>query len=79
MHDNQGLRILQTLLWVVWGRVFPLLWLCNITELLLIAVFLFLVTVLLGAMQEAFASKVQHPRKAMSLFLKAGKGMDNLK
>lgn len=79
MHDNQVLRILQTHLWVVWGQVFSLLWLRNITELLLIAVFLFLVTVLLGAMQEAFASKVQHPRKAMSLFLKAGKGMDNLK
>ena len=59
--------------------VFPLLWLCNIIELLLIAFVLFLVTVLLGAMQEAFASKVQHPRKAMSLFLKAGKGMNNLK
>jgi len=26
------------------------------------------------AMREAFQSKVQHPRKAMSLFLKAGKG-----
>ncbi|KAL9959090.1 hypothetical protein ACROYT_G036173 [Oculina patagonica] len=28
-----------------------------------------------GAMREAFQSKVQHPRKAMSLFLKAGKGL----
>lgn len=27
-----------------------------------------------AAMREAFQSKVQHPRKAMSLFLKAGKG-----
>lgn len=27
------------------------------------------------AMREAFQSKVQHPRKAMSLFLKAGKGV----
>ncbi|XP_020617404.1 uncharacterized protein LOC110055359 [Orbicella faveolata] len=27
------------------------------------------------AMREAFQSKVQHPRKAMSLFLKAGKGL----
>lgn len=78
MHDNQALRILHTLLWVVRDG-FPLLWLCNIIELLLIAIVLFLVTVLLGAMQEAFASKVQHPRKAMSLFLKAGKGMNNLK
>ena len=25
-------------------------------------------------MKEAFESKAQHPRKAMSLFLKAGKG-----
>ncbi|XP_022782468.1 uncharacterized protein LOC111323405 isoform X2 [Stylophora pistillata] len=28
-----------------------------------------------AAMREAFQSKVQHPRKAMSLFLKAGKGL----
>lgn len=31
--------------------------------------------VLLATMKEAFESKVQHPRRAMSLFLKAGKGL----
>jgi len=39
------------------------------------SVILFCLTVFHEAMREAFQSKVQHPRKAMSLFLKAGKGL----
>jgi len=39
------------------------------------SVIVFCLTVFHEAMREAFQSKVQHPRKAMSLFLKAGKGL----
>lgn len=40
-----------------------------------ILIIVFCLAVFHEAMREAFQSKVQHPRKAMSLFLKAGKGL----